>query len=313
MLRRPAPRNDAGVSETLHPLVQAELAVPVDSRVAALAAEVAARHPSALAVLFYGSCLWKQGQGLDGQMLDFYVIVGDYAQAFGKRWLAAANRLLPPNVFPIEAGGLAAKYAVLSLDHLRRETGPGARDASTYARFAQPARLVWSASDEAACDTAAAVAHAAPTLLRFAAPMVAEGTSDPLAIWRTAFALTYRAELRAERKERAGSIVDADPDRYARFASAILTAEPALAGPFTPAQRQRAAAHWADAARRGKRRQLARLAKASLTFAGGIDYLAWKINRHAGTQIAIRPWQRRWPILGAITLLPRLIRGGAVR
>ncbi len=49
---------------------------------------------------------------------------------------------------------------------------------------------------------------------------------------------------------------------------------------------------------------LLRLAKASATFAGGLDYLAWKINRHAGTRIAIQPWQRRWPIIGALVLLP---------
>ena len=53
--------------------------------------------------------------------------------------------------------------------------------------------------------------------------------------------------------------------------------------------------------------------KASLTFAGGLDYLAWKINRHAGTAIVIRPWQRRLPLLAALTLLPRLVRSGAVR
>ena len=46
---------------------------------------------------------------------------------------------------------------------------------------------------------------------------------------------------------------------------------------------------------------------------GGIDYIAWKINRHAGTNIEIRPWQRRWPLLAAISLLPRLLRSGAVR
>ncbi|MDB5737075.1 MAG: hypothetical protein JWO65_743, partial [Sphingomonas bacterium] len=45
----------------------------------------------------------------------------------------------------------------------------------------------------------------------------------------------------------------------------------------------------------------------------GLDYLAWKINRHAGADVVIRPWQRRWPILGAITLLPRLLARGAVR
>jgi hypothetical protein len=56
-----------------------------------------------------------------------------------------------------------------------------------------------------------------------------------------------------------------------------------------------------------------RLAKASFTFTGGIDYLAWKINRHAGTEIVIKPWQRRWPLLGAITLLPLLLRRGAIR
>ena len=41
---------------------------------------------------------------------------------------------------------------------------------------------------------------------------------------------------------------------------------------------------------------VARLAKASATFAGGVDYIAWKINRHAGTDIQIKPWQRRWPL-----------------
>ncbi|EXS68165.1 hypothetical protein BF95_24145 [Sphingobium sp. Ant17] len=56
-----------------------------------------------------------------------------------------------------------------------------------------------------------------------------------------------------------------------------------------------------------------RLAKASFTYAGGIDYLAWKINRHAGTAITIKPWQRRWPLLGAVTLLPALFRSGAIR
>jgi hypothetical protein len=56
-----------------------------------------------------------------------------------------------------------------------------------------------------------------------------------------------------------------------------------------------------------------RLVKASATFAGGVDYLAWKINRHAGTDIQIKPWQRRWPLVAAISLLPQLLKSGAVR
>jgi len=56
-----------------------------------------------------------------------------------------------------------------------------------------------------------------------------------------------------------------------------------------------------------------RLAKASFTFAGGVDYLAWKISRHSGEPIAVRTWQRRWPLLAAVTLLPRLLKRGAIR
>src|SRR3546814_20965060 len=93
-------------------LVAAELAEPVDPRVAAMAAALAAHYGDASrAVLFYGSCL--RMRELEGLMLDFYLIVSDYRAAYGKRWLATANRLIPPNVFTFAHAGLAAKYAVL--------------------------------------------------------------------------------------------------------------------------------------------------------------------------------------------------------
>jgi hypothetical protein len=56
-----------------------------------------------------------------------------------------------------------------------------------------------------------------------------------------------------------------------------------------------------------------RLAKASATYAGGAEYIAWKINRHAGTKIELKPWQKRHPLLAAISLLPQLLRSGAIR
>jgi hypothetical protein len=70
---------------------------------------------------------------------------------------------------------------------------------------------------------------------------------------------------------------------------------------------------WPSLRRRGKLLTIARLAKAAFTYAGGIDYLAWKINRHAGTQIIIRPWQRKWPLVAALFLVPKLWTKGAVR
>src|SRR3546814_16448372 len=82
-------------------------------------------------------------------MLDFYLIVSDYRAAYGKRWLATANRLIPPNVFPFAHEGLAAKYAVLSEADFARLNTQAADNVSVWARFAQPARLVWAARDAA--------------------------------------------------------------------------------------------------------------------------------------------------------------------
>jgi hypothetical protein len=284
----------------LRELVARELGQAVDPRVRGMAEAIAEEHGAASrAVLFYGSCLREER--LDGLMLDFYLIVSDYPAAYPKRWLAAANRLIPPNVFYFEKDGLAAKYAVLSEADFYRLNGPETSSVSVWARFAQPARLVWASGEEARARAVDAVARAAPTLLAAAGERKDE---KPLDWWRRAFALTYSAELRAERKGRGQSVVDVDPARYERFSKAAVAAIP------TALPRQ---ASWFRRRIEGKALSVARLAKASLTFAGGADYIAWKINRHAGADIRLKPWQRRHPLLAGITLLPRLLRSGAVR
>ena len=287
------------MSSALHRLVAEELAQPVDPRVAAMAAAVAARHGTASrAVLFYGSCLRERQ--LDGLMLDFYLIVSDYRAAYDKPWLARANALIPPNVFPFQHDGLAAKYAVLSEADFHRLNGPETRNVSVWARFAQPSRLVWASDDAARAAAIAAVARAAPTLLVAAGRVAGESALD---WWRRAFSLTYSAELRAERKGRSGSVVDADAHRYAIFSGPAAAAIEAGA----------ASGGWGRRRIEGKLLSVARLAKASATYAGGADYIVWKINRHAGTDFALTPWQRRHPLLAAISLLPRLLRSGAIR
>jgi len=309
-----------GSRETLRALVAQELTQPVQSQVAEMARAIAAQYPGARAILYYGSTL-RDAQ-LEGLMLDFYLIVADYEQAFGKGWLARANRLLPPNVFPFEYKGLIAKYAILSEADFARLASPRTRNVSVWARFAQPSRVAWAADDKAAEIAIRTVARAAPTLLDAARPCLADSIC-PLEMWRQAFALTYAAELRAERTNRAGSVVDADPDRYRAFTEPALRAAGLSAHwvddrlvfdrPMSSAERAQGRRCWARRRREGKALTLLRLAKASATYAGGIDYLAWKISRHSGQKVEIRPWQRKWPILGAITLLPRLIAKGAVR
>ena len=289
---------------TLRALVAEELSTPVDPRVSRFAKAIAEKHGEASrAVLFYGSCL-RQRQ-LDGLMLDFYLIVSDYGQAYPKRWLAAANRLIPPNVFYAQADGLAGKYAVLSEADFERECGASARSTSVAARFAQPARLVWSADSAAAQRVAAAVSHCAPALLSWTVPMMPKGT-PALELWRRAFQLTFAAELRAERGDRSAAIVDSDPERYQAFGDAALDV-------VGPGNRRRQSRWWKRMQRKGKLLSVLRLVKASGTFAGGADYIAWKINRHAGTKIELKRWQRRWPLLAGLTLLPRLLKSGAVR
>lgn len=284
-------------------LVRSELLQQVDARVASFAEAIAVRYgDAARAVLFYGSCL-RESQ-LDGLMLDFYLIVSDYRAAYGPGWYAFANRVLPPNVFPFQHDGLAAKYAVLSEADFRLRCGPEAGDVSVWARFAQPARIAWAADEAAREAASAAVVRAAPTLLAYARGVAPE--AEPLDLWREGFARTYASELRAERDDRPAKIVAQDPARYRAFAEAALSdGLPAL--PRAPA------AAWRRFARRGKRLSVLRLLKALTTFSGGADYLAWKINRHAGTRIELKPWQRRWPIAGSLVLLPRLLRQGAVR
>jgi hypothetical protein len=307
--------------QSLQHLIADELAVPALPQVQEFAAYIAAQFPAAArAVLFYGSCL--RSEQLQGQMLDFYLIVSDYQSTYDRKWLAKWNKRLPPNVFPFEHDGLIAKVAVLSEADFHNLNRAAASAVSVWARFAQPSRLVWAADDTVRHKAALAISGAAPTLLNGAlAHMTNE--DDLLALWELGFALTYSAELRAERKDRPASVIEFDPNRYQLFGRAALLHTPIsnavgedgkvrlLADPEGRIAKERK--RWPGLRRRGKLLTVARLGKAAFTYAGGIDYLAWKINRHAGTKIEIKPWQRKWPLVAAITLVPKLLIKGAVR
>ena len=281
---------------SLTQLVAEELAVPVQAGVCDFAAHIAAQYgDAARAVFFSGSCL--RSEQLLGEMLDFYLIVSDYDAAYGKSWLATWNRRLPPNVFPFQHDGLIAKVAVLSESDFHDLNRSAASAVSVWARFAQPSRLVWCADDRAQHAAVIAISGAAPTLLNAALAFV-ERPVDVLDLWQSGFQMTYGAELRAERKDRPSSVIAFDPERYRRVGIAALghthianemRGDKVLLLPDVDARIAQEKNRWPSLRRRGKLLTIARLAKAAFTYAGGIDYLAWKINRHAGTQIIIRP------------------------
>ena len=305
---------------SLTQLVAEELAVPAQAGVCDFAAQIAAQYgDAARAVLFYGSCL--RSEQLQGEMLDFYLIVSDYEAAYGKTWLATWNRRLPPNVFPFQHDELIAKVAVLSERDFHDLNRPAASAVSVWARFAQPSRLVWCANAAARVSAVNAICGAAPTLLNAALAFV-EREVDVLDLWQSGFQMTYSAELRAERKDRPSSVIAFDPERYERIGAAALhhtQIANALRGgkivllPDVDGRIALEKNRWPGLRRRGKLLTIARLGKAAFTYAGGIDYLAWKINRHAGTHIPIRPWQRKWPLVAALFLVPKLLARGAVR
>jgi hypothetical protein len=218
--------------------------------------------------------------------------------------------------------GLVAKVAVLSETDFHDLNRAEASAVSVWARFAQPARLVWAADEGARKKAVIAISGAAPTLLNGALAHTAHD-DELLDLWELGFALTYGAELRAERTDRPASVIEFDPDRYRLFGKAALlhTTIPnavredgkvhLLADPEQRLIREKQ--RWPGLRRRGKLLTVARLAKAAFTYAGGIDYLAWKINRHAGTKIEIKPWQRKWPLVAALFLVPRLLARGAIK
>lgn len=292
----------------LEALLAQDMARPVHPWAAEAARRLAARYGGqAAAVVFYGSCL-RTGD-VAGLMLDFYLLVDDYRQAYGRRLPAWGNRLVPPNVYyfetSIDGQTVRAKYAVLTLRHFHDLAGPACFNAAIWARFAQPVALPCCRDDQARQAVAAALAEAHVTLLGRARPVLGGLDGEGLDIWAAAFGLTYGCEFRAESQGRPGDIVNANRDYYAAIgpaAWAALQDDPRF-GTVAPG---RARLAWRLRAVQGRLLHLARLAKAAFTFTGGVDYLAWKIQRHSGVAITVKPWHRRFPLLAGLWLFAAL-------
>ena len=293
-------------------LIAQELAQPVPAAVRTMAEAVRARHAdAALGVLFYGSCLRKPESLLADSLLDFYLLVDDYKEAYRGALMALANRVLPPNVFYLEARHegeiLRCKYAVISLAQFQSGMSPATDNVSLWARFSQQSRLVWVRDTATIQPVAAACAEALLTMVGNALPLVGSGARAET-VWQRAFEETYRAEVRSEGLSRAAELVDADIERYRRT---FALAGDAVGGSATSAEA--CAAVWRRRRRTSKLLNFARLVKATFTFDGALDYVLWKVKRHSGVVLPVTDWQRRHPLLSAPVLAWRLYRLGAFR
>jgi len=278
--------------------VREYLSAPPSPAASALAREIEKRHRGC-AVLLYGSgnSVLKSAAAQD-VLFDFYAIVPDYRSSAESALLRLAGRLLPPNVFYLECespqGRLRCKYAVLSIDQFERLVSPKTFHSYFWARFAQPSRIV-AAPDALRSRIEGAVLTAVDTFTANAAGL--DGADESVAaLWREGLSRSYRAELRAEPPERVARLLEI----YGDWPS-LVTLPPVV-------RRRGQEFAWRLRAVQGGFLSAARLLKATFTFEGGVDYIAWKIGRHAGFDLPVGDWERRFPLLAAPILAGRYYR-----
>ena len=287
------------MSSQLEHIISASAAKPVPGEIAAMAQLLRKDFPggAVAAILAYGSCL--RGVSVSESLVDFYVLVHRAGQTSTSVLSRTACRLLPPNVyyreFDIDGKKLRCKYAVTDIATFGRWMQARTANPYFWARFAQPSAIVCASDEAARGKVIAHIASAVATMLAHC-PVDEKDTARK---WQAGFEQTYRTELRSERTGRAARIVEQNIDYYEAVTAVVRP--PAIK------------VNWLLVRLQGKVLSILRLAKAAFTFAGAADYIAWKISRHSGVEVKLRPWQRRHPVLAAIVLLPGLLKKGAVR
>ncbi len=291
-----------------------------DPTLAALIAQLQTRmHDDIRAVLVYGSCL-RSGDIYDG-LLDLYLLCENYQTAYGNARLALANRLLPPNVFyaeqlAVSPGGdtldekkpLRAKVTVVSMTDFARGCSSASFESYFWGRFAQPTHILYARDETAHQHVVNALTNAAQTLLSKALPALPPVGKVTL-LWQEALALSYATELRTERTGRAAELAQASKD----FCLALTTqlapelpygfqlepteGEPNYRCNISSHEQRTARVAWALRRGSGKLLSVARLVKALFTFEGGLDYIAWKLERHSGEKITVPEKVRRRPLI----------------
>jgi len=143
---------------------------------------------------------------------------------------------------------------------------------------------------------------------------------DDRQFWVRAVRASYGCELRPEPRGAAEQLIASDPAFWSGLSSRLL---PAIDGvelhdrtvrvDLSPGRKWQGRIEWPARKIWSRTLNILRLLKAAGTFANGIDYLSWKIERHSGVRIEPTERMRRHPRLAAWGLLFRLWKNGALR
>lgn len=282
--------------------VKVELTLPVGDAAHSLATAITDKHPESAVILYGSGNSVLAGADPTDVLFDFYVIAPTYAEYYKSRGLGFLNWMIPPNVFymelPTPAGLLRAKYAVLSISHFEKLVSRKTFHSYFWARFAQPARIV-RAPDALRPRIEASIATAIGTFVHRAAPLATDNSNKGArAIWHAGLSQSYKAELRAEPPERVDRLLNSYGDWMDRVTGSPTTTQSVGLSKMA----------WRLRSIQGAFLSIARLLKATATFQGGVDYIVWKIERHSGISVPVRPWERRHPFFGAFSLGQRYYR-----
>ena len=269
-------------------------------------------------IILYGSCLHENN--LKKGVVDLYVIVNNYKDAYGNTPLRTLNFLLPPNIFYFESLGtenkIRSKYAVISLEDFQQ----GAErwfHSYIWSRFSQPVKLLYSRDNATEAYLHSLFVQSVIMFFKKTAPVLGPGVFSAEAIWTNGLTLTYSAELRPELQNRAAYIIHQAGDDLIGL---IQDATPRLPGLLqqlpsgeykinvTNAGRRYALLQWKLRRWQGRLFSIIRLIKAVFTFKDCVDYAAWKIERHTGVTIDVTPRLKKHPILFGFNILCKLLK-----
>lgn len=310
-------RDALAVIETYTRRMSRQNAAADDPDVARLVAALREKFGNEIVgILLYGSYL----RGARDTLLDFYVVVDRYANAFDSRLSAFAGWLMPPNVYYLAVGEaedrVRAKYAVVTLEQLQRQAVVGLHP-YFWARFAQPCNFLYLRDRASKRRLLHVAEQSVRTFVRRVAPML-QGSSTTEHFWSQGFSLTYKAELRAESAGRVTTLFEHHAAYYSVLLERLADGQHLVAqadGRYraVDSRRSSAAIGWAVTIALGKVLSVARLVKGAITFDDPLDYILWKIERHSGIKAHASTKQRRYPLIFAWPLVWRLYRQGAFR
>ena len=298
-----------------------DIHIEADSTLAQIGKELGKRQGGVVGCIAYGSCL-RSGDPFDG-LIDFYLVVESYREAYGAGLAACFNWLLPPNVHyaevPLEGGLARVKYSLLSLADL--EQGCTTRfESYLWGRFAQPVGLYGFLDDRHGGRLQKVLRAAAVRFVRETLPLM-RGDFTSQDLWTRGLSKSYATELRAEKRGRVQQIFAHAPHHYRDLTASVLQevaeveriAEDRWSAQVSPTRNLVGRGKWLLRSLVGKPLSLMRLLKAYFTFRDGIDYLVWKLSRHSGQVIDVPARVRRYPLIFGWPFFARLYKEGVFK